>query len=119
MDLYTVQLAQWRRLENTDIEIINTTVKSGVQIFAPTWDLVLSYKSGKMSESEYRTHYIDLMRESYYANRAEWLAYLRKDRIALSCMCRAGNFCHRLILKEIFLGLGNNLGIEVVDRGEF
>lgn len=119
MELYTVQLAKWKTLEGTDIEVVNTTVKNGLEVFAPTWDLVLGYKSGKYSEAYYREHYINKMRESYYANRDLWISYLQKDKIALSCMCPAGNFCHRLILKEIFMGLGANLGLPVTDQGEF
>lgn len=119
MDLYTIQMAQWRKLQGTDIELIDTTVKSGITPFAPTWDLVMGYKSGEFSEAFYREQYIELMRHSYRTNRPHWLYYLEKDKVALGCMCKAGKFCHRHILKEIFVGLGRNLNIPVIDKGEF
>lgn len=37
MDIATVQLAKWRKLKPLNFELIDTTVKSGIKAFAPTW----------------------------------------------------------------------------------
>lgn len=120
MELWTIQIAQWRKLQGTGIELIDTTVKSQLhKPFAPTWDLVMGYKSGEFSEAFYREQYIELMRHSYRSNPDYWLTFLTKDKIALGCMCRAGQFCHRHILNEIFVGLCVNKGLPIVQRGEY
>ena len=49
---------------------LNTTVKSGIKAFAPTWDMVMGHKQGKISDEEYTKLYYALMRESWKKARA-------------------------------------------------
>lgn len=118
MILYTVQMAQWRKAKDQDIPLLDTTVKSGIDAFAPSWEMVLGHKDGSLSNAAYREQYISLMRESWHYRRLEWEKVLRMETVALACYCRAGNFCHRHILKEILMRIQEQRGVKVIDGGE-
>ena len=45
MDLMTVQVGRWRLCQKHKAEFIDITVKSGLKIFAPTWEMVLGHKT--------------------------------------------------------------------------
>ncbi|MCL6559472.1 MAG: hypothetical protein K6U74_11870 [Firmicutes bacterium] len=85
---------------------LDITVKSGDKTFAPTWDMVMAYKSGKITQEEYTEMYYALMRRSYQNNRRRWEEVLAMDKVVLVCFCRAGDFCHRLLLAGILEKLG-------------
>lgn len=118
MEIYTIQMAQWRKAVNQEVALVDTTVKSGIDAFAPRWDMVMGSKDGSLSEADYRQQYIDLMRESWYNRRLEWEKLLQMDKVALACYCKAGNFCHRHILKEIVMKIQEQRGVVVIDQGE-
>ena len=85
---------------------LDITVKSGVKIFAPTWDMVLGYKNGTITKEEYIEKYMQMMRESYKRYKRAWTTLLNGDRVVLCCYCKPGDFCHRLLLAEILEKLG-------------
>ena len=119
VEIWTIQIAQWRTLEGTGIELIDTTVKSGLPAFAPTWDMVLGHKDGTMSNERYTELYQGLMRHSWRDQQQAWLDLLAKPKIALACYCKPGNFCHRHILASYLLAAGQAMGKTVVLRGEY
>lgn len=82
------------------------TVKTSDKTFAPTWDMVMGTKQGKMTYKEYTEKYYELMRKSYKNNRRKWDELLNRDRVVLVCFCRPGEFCHRILLAEILVKLG-------------
>ena len=94
---------------------LDITVKSGDRAFAPTWEMVMGYKNGSISATEYRKLYIALMRVSYVEHKQRWLEVLGMDNVTFCCYCRAGDFCHRAILAELFAAVGkaNNVPVEV------
>ncbi len=94
--VYTAQY-NYRGEDRLDI-----TVKLGDKAFAPTWDMVRAYKSGRITQKEYTEMYYALMRRSYRNNRQRWDEVLAMDKVVLVCFCRAGDFCHRLLLAQIF-----------------
>lgn len=119
MDLFTVQVGRWRLCQKHKAEFVDTTVKSGLKIFAPTWDMVLGYKDGSVSEEEYRKRYRQLMIESWCAHREQWKEFLRSEGYkAISCYCKPGEFCHRLLLVDIFRELCEKLKIPFNYYGE-
>lgn len=81
---------------------VDTTVKSGDKVFAPTWDMVMGHKNGTISDEEYIKKYVSLMRESLKKNKARWLEIMNMERVVLCCYCRKGNFCHRVLLAKMF-----------------
>lgn len=93
---------------------LDITIKSGELTFAPTWDMVMGYKSGKLTEEAYTKAYYSMMRASYRANRARWDELLSQPRVVLVCYCKAGAFCHRTLLANILVKLGASYGGEIV-----
>jgi uncharacterized protein YeaO (DUF488 family) len=94
MKLYTAQY-RYSGESRTDI-----TVKSGWKPFAPTWDMVMGYKAGTLSQEQYTEQYIKLMdksREDFYRH---WCSLLMRKEVTLVCFCKKGDFCHRVLLAE-------------------
>lgn len=123
IELYTIQISNIRAVEFKDIEVIDTTVKSGHGMLAPTWDMVWDSKSGELSWDEYTSRYLSMMRESLEANPQLWNRLFESrgmdpKRIALACYCKPGRPCHRHLLKEFVMDWRSSLGDEVIDMGE-
>lgn len=104
MDVFTAQMAQWRTVTQHGIEMVNTTFKSGLPLFAPTQQLVYGYKYHGMSEDEYRSRYLAMMNQSFFSHQQQWEEFLmfhQNGRIALACYCGPGEFCHRHLLAPL------------------
>ena len=101
MKLYTGQISLWRQLKKQGRVYIDTTVKTGVVAFAPTWDMVLGVKSGSMTEKEYTRQYFDLMDLKQVLYSQDWDELLRHSEVTLLCYCKSGDFCHRHLLASI------------------
>jgi len=82
------------------------------KVFAPTWDMVLAYKKGNLKKASYTLLYSKLMKKSRKENPEIWKKILKKKRITFVCFCKAGTFCHRVLLAEMFgkAGKGRYLG---------
>lgn len=117
MRLYTACVYGKYIVERTDVPYLDITVKSGDRVFAPTWDILMSYKSSK-DEGVYTKAFLELMRESYVVNKERWLEVLNSDSIAIACYCHRGTFCHRYLLVEVFEKIANHLKIEFEYKGE-
>jgi uncharacterized protein YeaO (DUF488 family) len=118
MIVNTIQLSQWRKIKDTDIELIDTTVKSGIEAFAPTWDMVKGVKEGTMSEEEYTSLYKQKMIRSYMTNQLVWNSLINKDKVAIACYCKPSEFCHRHLLVNYLKKLCEHNEIEFVYAGE-
>lgn len=117
-ELYTVQLSNARAAHVEDLVVYDITVKSGDPIFAPTWDMVSMLKTGKMSEEQYEKEYREMMYNSMRRFPKRWDRLMEYERLALACYCRAGDFCHRHILKELLMERAGRNGEEILDAGE-
>ena len=107
LSVYTVQISVAHRLGLTkELRYLDITVKSGDKAFAPTWKMVMGYKEGTLSLEDYTEEYYRLMRESYRRNRQRWDEIIGMDEVILACYCRAGDFCHRYLLKDMLVKLG-------------
>ena len=118
MRVYTIQLAQHRKAAERGIQLIDTTVKSGVAAFAPNWKMVRESKAGVLSEKEYEQQYRALIEHKKIIYPLEWEALCNTAVFALGCYCRAGKFCHRHILKDIIEEECAKRDIDFVDGGE-
>ncbi|QVD49091.1 hypothetical protein LUCX_21 [Xanthomonas phage vB_XciM_LucasX] len=97
--VFTIQVGKWRLAKDRDIKMMDTTVKSGYSLFAPTWDMVLGIKQGSMTEEEYTELYWRILNQSWKQNQQKWMDFLKDDdQYALACYCKAGAFCHRHLL---------------------
>jgi len=119
IDIYTIQLAQWRKLKETNIVLIDATLKSGDTRLAPDPKLLFDYKSGSITDNEYSDRYLKIMRNRFRENKHLLLDLLAGRDIAIACYCKANTFCHRLILKDILMKIAISENIELVDKGEF
>lgn len=107
MDLYTAQMARYRLAKERNIPYIDTTVKSGDKVFAPSWEIVSRHKAGTLDDRGYTEVYKHLMRESYGNNRSRWLEVARMPQVCFLCYCPACTlerkvFCHRYLLVDMF-----------------
>lgn len=120
MILFTAQMSKWRQLKERNIELIDTTVKTGELAFAPEWNWVMTHKSGELDDDQYAELYYAKMRHSYRSCHETWnRLLLSTGPVALACFCTAGNFCHRHLLKDILEKLCQARGIPFEYYGEF
>ncbi len=120
--MFTCQISKWRQLKERNIELIDTTVKSGNPAFAPTWDMVMGHKNGTVSDAEYTVVYLDMMRYSYLHYQDDWNRLLHaQGPVAIACYCSSspGTFCHRHLLKGILEKICISRGIPFTYYGEF
>lgn len=118
MEVYTIQMGQHRKAKELGIELVDTTVKSGIPAFAPTWDMVHAHKAGHITNEKYSELYRDIMLRSYMTNQTVWLALLDKPKIAIACYCKAGVFCHRHLFIKYLEGVCKSRNIPFVNMGE-
>jgi len=100
MKVYT---SQYKYNGNNRLDI---TVKTGFNLLSPTWDMVMGYKSGKITQDKYTELYYNKMRSSYINRRKYWDWLLKRNEVVLVCFCKADDFCHRLLLADILVKLG-------------
>ncbi|ANZ48427.1 hypothetical protein BIZ78_gp148 [Erwinia phage vB_EamM_Caitlin] len=118
-----MQMAKWRKVHLLlpPVRLLDITVKSGMKIFAPTWDFLMEYKnSNKDAEAEavYTRKFRAKIRQLYRDNPDALLELLYSERLALMCYCPAGKFCHRHLLVRTLRALGRLHGVDVVLMGE-
>lgn len=103
IDIYTCRVQDHAKLKAQGINWLDTTVKSGDPVFAPTWDMVLGYKQGTITEEQYTEQYKRLMEISWQLHETRWLEVLDTDRLVLGCYCAPGAFCHRRLLAKMMM----------------
>ena len=118
MDVNTIQMGSWRKAKALNIELIDITVKSGIAAFAPNYEMVLSHKSGRITDEEYTKQYRDLMLKSYMVNTIIWNELIKKDKIALACYCHPERFCHRHLFVKYLEGVCNSHNVPFRFLGE-
>lgn len=97
LKIYTSQF-RYSKPDRFDI-----TVKTGNKTFAPTWDIVLGIKQGKITEHEYKLEYLYLLAKSLKENKQEWDKLLSLDQVTFVCYCPKNAFCHRKILADFLV----------------
>lgn len=124
MELWTIQLSHWREAKSRSIALLDTTAKSGDEVFAPTWDLVNQFKNGDIDWVTYRRRYYGLMRRSYKEHKLHWKQTMKKPRLAVGCFCPPGEGpitecqCHRYLLVDIFEKTCKSLELPFEYKGE-
>ncbi len=96
---FTGRVQYHRDYKKRKLIFVDTTVKSGNPVFAPTWDIVLGVKQSRITEETYTQQYKHLMSMSYITNKDAWLELFYYERpVVLCCYCEDGKFCHRHLL---------------------
>lgn len=98
MKAYTYQIANWRKVRDRGIYYMDTSIKSGDWILAPTRQLLYAYKYGDMTDSEYTEAYNLLLAERYLQYPKYFEELFEIPELAFGCYCKPGKFCHRLLL---------------------
>jgi hypothetical protein len=114
----------WYEDTATRAVFLDTTVKSGDPTYAPTWPMVMGHKAGKISDAEYTAQYTEKMRASFKAHKESWHDLLDNCRqegksLVLLCYCTPGKFCHRTLLADMLVKVGEHLKIPVTYKGEY
>jgi hypothetical protein len=78
MGFYTIQISKYRTAKALGITMIDTTVKSGMSIFAPRWDMVIGHKEGILSNEQYAEQYMSVIQDSIRTRSREWRIFLEK-----------------------------------------
>jgi hypothetical protein len=116
--IYTGQIARIRH------PYLDITVKSGTglgKLLAPTWDMVLGIKQGRLSEVNYTGQYLDLLRHRYRQDRSGFIHILTPEdtvAIKLACYCKPHMFCHRYLAVEVLEKIAQAHGIPFEYGGE-
>ena len=113
MKVYTYQIANWRHANRIGVKALDTTVKSGEALLAPTWNMVLGHKAGTVTDEEYEALYMQMLEERYehHPEFFEWLT--AHEEIALGCYCAPGKFCHRHLIVKFLKQI-----TDVIELGE-
>jgi uncharacterized protein YeaO (DUF488 family) len=88
---------------------LDTTVKSSTgwaKDFAPTWDMVMGHKRGKVSDEQYTEQYLAILAHVPVPTWREFAELGRRssNRITLLCYCPDGKFCHTHLMIDYIVG---------------
>jgi hypothetical protein len=78
----------------------------------------MAHKAGEISDEDYTERYIGMMRYTYHFRKERWLEVLANERLAIACYCTPGKFCHRHLLADYLVKVGQRNGILVTFNGE-
>ncbi len=82
--------------------VSRSRVDEYVRTLAPSRELVRAYKDGLIAWTAFRDRYIAEMQRPEAEAEVRRLADLaRREDITLLCVCREGEPCHRLALREL------------------
>ena len=118
INVWTIQLSNWRLAKKLNITIIDITARSGIELFAPDFSLVMQYKNGLLNESDYTDNYINKMRYSLTRYPSVWEELLEYNTFAFACYCKPNVFCHRLIMTSLFEKYAASKGYTIIKHGE-
>jgi hypothetical protein len=118
VEVYTVQMGQWREVERLGIKFLDITAKSGIQCFAPDYATVMYYKDGNISDSDYTDLYFDKMLKSQKDFPVYWRNLNRYPKVALACYCKPGVFCHRKLFLKLMTYYLSVRNVKVISMGE-
>ena len=122
MAINTIQLAKVKQLSSSDnIKVIDITVKNSKHFLAPIWEIVMGVKNNVISEDEYTTIYLDILRKRYKENQQQFLNLIQETNeknIAITCFCNKDSFCHRFIAIDVLKKIADKHNIEFNYIGE-
>ena len=97
------------RINTKDPDALNTTIKSAStpegKALAPTWQMVMDSKQGRITWEQYTEQYHALLRKRYAQDKTPFLSILKRNRVVLTCYCTDSTHCHRhlamIVLQKI------------------
>lgn len=112
MDIYT---STYRYGGNDRLDITVKGQDPLGRLFAPTWDMVMGYKNGTLSQEGYTKAFAQKFGQAFSPENLPILNAIKEKYhggLTLVCFCRRGDFCHRLVVAGALelLGWGKYLG---------
>lgn len=103
MKVFLSRSSIWKKLTGLDI-----TVKSGKELgkkFAPTWNMVMGHKQGKITDEQYTELYLNMLKNTEEEVFEELYKYGldNENKINLICYCHDGKFCHTYLLIDFLV----------------
>ncbi|MSQ26032.1 MAG: hypothetical protein EXR49_07175 [Dehalococcoidia bacterium] len=105
--------ASWYQPHNWRGRLVRISAKAGrgvskaqhpwdvVPCLVPEWSLVKQFKSGAITEAQYTTAYLRMLKQRH-DDVSAWLANLTpNDNLTHLCHEPAGAFCHRRLVAEL------------------
>ncbi len=88
----------------TVIDVTTRSAKPNARSLVPTWPMVMGYRNRRITEEEYTSQYMDILKKSQQENRSRWEKTIENhNKVAFTCFCPSGvKFCHRYILAAEF-----------------
>lgn len=80
------------------VPYMDTSIKSGDWMLAPTWALLAAYKYNGLSEADYTKGYNQLLEDRLIESPEYFSELFNIEVLAVGCYCRPGKFCHRHLL---------------------
>lgn len=109
LTIYTAQY-RYKGPNRTDITVKNA--KPPWNVFAPTWDMVKRYLNSPRDASAgitYMEEYDVIVAKAFMYNNKALTTLIHSDETrVLVCFCKAGDFCHRVLLARHLESLGAN-----------
>ncbi|QAX96145.1 hypothetical protein [Vibrio phage vB_VmeM-Yong XC32] len=120
MQLYTCQVTKPELPREIGVPFIDTSIKSGWSQLAPSWEMVMGHKNNDpyWTDERYAAVFNEMMRKSYELDPDFWEDLLTSETLCLGCWCKAGKFCHRLLLVDIIEAMCKERGIDFEYCGE-
>jgi len=88
---------------------LDITIKNAKgHVLAPTWDLVMGLKDGKITWAQYESGYLKLLNERLKTRRSEFVSIVEMARdkdVYLICFCTDERICHRRLAMEFLLAM--------------
>ena len=101
VNIWTIQMGQWRLAKDAGIELLDITAKSGIPQFAPDYSNVILFKNNQLTKEEYTTRYETKMRWSFRGYPEVWAKLKEHKNVAVACYCKPGEFCHRHLFAKM------------------
>lgn len=113
MEVYTYQLSNVRKVMDLGVPYMDTSIKSGDWMLAPTWALLAAYKYNGLSEADYTKGYNQLLEDRLIEFPEYFSELFNVEVLAVGCYCHPGKFCHRHLLVKFL-----DKHTECIYRGE-
>lgn len=96
MHIYTAQYSY------SNVDRLDITVKGQDPLgkhFAPTWEMVMGIKNSTMTQEQYESQYAKIINQAPKEAWEELLSFAyHRGCVTFVCFCKAGEFCHRVLL---------------------
>lgn len=116
--IFTLQMSMWRFARDLNIPYYDITVKTGNKLFAPTWEDLIAYRNGEISNEEYSRRYYAKVVPTIRTHPQEWNKMAEHKTFAFACFCKPGNFCHRYLFAMLYIDYLKSHGATVEFMGE-